>query len=101
MATVPQILAAEDSALAQVEAKLPAGAPKISGMLNNLFAALPHGPNLPIGTPPVPAIPSGSVAQTITPTPVNAMQRALPTVPTNLTASILQPSNLQNGRGRL
>ena len=52
-----QILIAATSLPAAIEAKLPAGAPKISTTLVDIATKLPAVPDLPIELPDLPAVP--------------------------------------------
>jgi len=52
-----QILIAATSLPAAIEAKLPAGAPKISTTLVDIATKLPAVPDLPIEIPDLPAVP--------------------------------------------
>ena len=52
-----QILVAATSLPAAIEAKLPAGAPKISTTLVDIATKLPAVPDLPVEIPDLPAVP--------------------------------------------
>ena len=102
MATIPDILKSGTNLPAQIESQQP-GLPSLSQPLIQIANSLPAGPDLPItpmAMPPLPAMPTlGGLS--LTPTPANPGQRALPTIPGATSVSILQPTLLQQGRGSL
>lgn len=85
---------------AAIEGKLPAGAPKLSGMLTNVANGLPKLPNLPVAMPDLPTPPTLPGAPSVVTAGLQPISPARVT-PIGPQVPLVQPVGQQSGRGSL